>query len=69
MNYKEFNVSLPVNTNNVVVVDGIVQYDTANIVNVRLMNGVEPFDFAEIHEVFIEILKPDGTHIRNLRDG
>ncbi len=64
MNYKEFNVSLPVNTNNVVVVDGIVQYDTANIVNVRLMNGVEPFDFAGYTEVFIEILKPDETHIQ-----
>lgn len=64
MNYKEFNISVPINTNNVSVVDGIVQYDTANIVNVRLMDGVEAFDFTGYTEVFIEILKPDGTHIQ-----
>lgn len=65
MNYKEFNISLPISTNNVAVVDGIVQYDTANIVNVRLMDGVEPFDFRGYTEVYIEILKPDGTHIQS----
>lgn len=64
MNYKEFNISLPVNTNNVAVVDGIVQYDTANIVNIRLMDGVKPFDFTGYTEVFIEICKPDGNHIQ-----
>ena len=64
MNYKEFNISLPVDTNNVAVVDGIIQYDTANIVNVRLMGGIEPFDFTGYTEVFVEILKPDGTHIQ-----
>jgi hypothetical protein len=65
MNYKEFNVSLPVNINNVVIVDGVVQYDTANILNVRLMQGVEAFDFTGYTEVYIEILKPDGTHIQS----
>lgn len=64
MNYKEFNISLAINTNNVAVVDGIVQYDTANIINMRLMDGVEPFDFTGYTEVFIEILKPDGNHIQ-----
>ena len=64
MNYKEFNVSLPIDTNNVVIVDGLIQYDTANIVNVRLMDCVESFDFTGYSEVYVEILKPDGTHIQ-----
>lgn len=64
MNYKEFNVAIPIKANNVLIVDGIVQLDTANIVNARLMDGTEPFDFTGYTEVFIEILKPDGTHIQ-----
>lgn len=65
MNYKQFNVALPIRDNNVQIVDGIVQYDTANIFNVRLMDGVEPFDFTGYTEVYIEILKPDGTHVQS----
>lgn len=64
MNYKEFNVALPIHDNNVVIIDGIVQYDTANIVNVRLMDGTEPFDFTGYTNVFVEIMKPDGTHVQ-----
>lgn len=63
MNYKEFNIALPIRDNNVQLFEGVVQYDTANIVNVRLMDGIEPFDFTGYTEVFIEILKPDGTHV------
>ena len=63
MNYKEFNVLLPIRENNVKIIRGLVQYDTANIVNVRLMDGVESFDLTGYTEVFIEILKPDGTEI------
>ena len=63
MNYKLFNVSVPVKDNNVVLVDGLVQHDTANIVNVRLMDGVEPFDFTGYVQLFLEILKPDGKVI------
>lgn len=63
MNYKEFNMAIPIKDNNVVIVDGIVQYDTANIFNVRLMEGVEPFDFTGYTEIVIDIQKPDGTHI------
>lgn len=64
MNYKEFNVAIPIKANNVLIVDGIVQFDAANIVNVRLMDGTEPFDFTGFTEVYIEILKPDGTHVQ-----
>lgn len=65
MNYKQFNVALPIKDNNVCMVDGVVQYDTANIFNVRLMDGTEPFDFTGYTEVFIEILKPDGNHVQS----
>lgn len=65
MNYKQFNIALPIKDNNTVIISGLVQYDTANIVNVRLMDGTEPFDFTGYTEVFIEILKPDGTHIQS----
>lgn len=63
MNYKLFNAAVPVKDNNIVLVDGLVQFDTANIINVRLMDGVEPFDFTGYTQVFLEILKPDGTVI------
>lgn len=63
MNYKVFNIALPIKENNVQIIDGIVQGDTANIVNVRLMDGVDPFDFTGYTEVFLDIIKPDGTYI------
>lgn len=64
MDYKEFNVAVPIRQNNVVIIDGLVQHDTANIVNARLMDGTEPFDFTGYTEVFLEILKPDGKSIQ-----
>lgn len=63
MNYKVFNIALPIKENNVQIIDGLVQGNTANIVNVRLMDGVEPFDFTGYTEVFLNILKPDGKYI------
>lgn len=63
MNYKVFNVAIPIKENNVVLVDGVVQFDTANIINARLTNGVEPFDFTGWTDLFIEILKPNGKKI------
>lgn len=63
MNYKEFNIAIPIKANNVLIVDGLVQYNTANIVNIRLMDGTEPFDFTGYTEVYLDILKPDGTYI------
>lgn len=63
MNYKEFNIAIPIKANNVLIVDGIVQHDTANIINARLMDGTEPFDFTGYTGVYLDILKPDGTYI------
>lgn len=64
MQYKEFNVALPIKQNNVIIIDGLVQHDTANIINVRLMDGTESFDLTGYTEVFLEILKPDGKTIQ-----
>lgn len=64
MNYKNFPCILPIRDNNVKIIDGIVQNDTANIIDVQLMEGTEPFDFTGYTEVYIEIDKPDGTHIQ-----
>lgn len=69
MNYKEFNIALPIRDNNVVLIEGLVRGDTANIVNARLMDGTEPFDFTGYTEVFVEILKPDGTHVQACATG
>ena len=63
MNYKVFNIAIPIRDNNVVLVDGIAQHDTANVINVRLMDGVDPFDFTGYTEIYIIIMKPDGTHV------
>lgn len=64
MNYRQFNIALPIKDNNVQMIDGIVQGDTANTVNVRLMDGAEPFDFTGYNQVFIEISKPDGNAVQ-----
>ena len=63
MNYKAFNIGLPIKDNNVKIQDGLVQYDTANIVNVRLIDGSEPFDFTGYTDILLDILKPDGHRI------
>lgn len=63
MNYKAFNIGLPIKDNNVKIQDGLVQYDTANIVNVRLTDGSEPFDFTGYTDILLDILKPDGHRI------
>lgn len=63
MDYKEFNVGLPIKGNNVKAVEGIVQYDTANIINVRLIDETSPFNFTGYTDVIFEVLKPDGTRI------
>lgn len=63
MDYKEFNIGLPIKGNNVKAVEGIVQYDTANIINVRLIDETSPFNFTGYTDVIFEVLKPDGTRI------
>lgn len=66
MNYKQFYCQIPIKDNNVKIVDGLMQHDTANIIHVRLMDGAEPFDFTGYTGVLIEILKPDGNHIQSM---
>lgn len=64
MNYKQFYCQIPIKDNNVKIIDGLVQYDTANIVHARLMDGTEPFDFTGYTGIVLDILKPDGTNIQ-----
>lgn len=64
MNYKQFYCQLPTKDNNVKIIDGLMQYDTANIVHARLMDGTEPFDFTGYTGIVLDILKPDGTNIQ-----
>jgi hypothetical protein len=63
MKYKQFNISIPVKSSAVVLIDGLGQYDTANVVTVRLMEGTEPLDFTGYTDVILEILKPDGKMV------
>lgn len=60
MNYKQFNIGVPIKDNNVKIVSGLTQGDTANIVNVRLVDGTKPFDYTGYTDIVINILKPDG---------
>lgn len=69
MNYKQFYCQIPIKDNNVKIVDGLMQHDTANIIHARLMDGAEPFDFTGYTAVLIEILKPDGNHIQAMVTG
>lgn len=64
MNYKQFYCQLPIKDNNVKIIDGLKQYDTANIIHVRLMDGTEPFDFTGYTGIVLDILKPDGNSIQ-----
>lgn len=58
MQYKNFYVQLPVRANNVTMLDGVVQNDTANIVHLQLMDGDEPFDFDGFTDIVLTVLLP-----------
>lgn len=63
MNNKAFNVSLSLTENNYPVVKGLVQYDTGNLLRIKVMSGDEPFDFTNYSNIILTILKPDRTTI------
>lgn len=70
MNVKRFNVSVPIKENNTKIVGGLVQYDTANVINVKLIDGTKPFDFTGYTDIMIQILKPDGhSVVAGITDG
>lgn len=70
MNVKRFNVSVPIKDNNTKIVGGLVQYDTANVINVKLIDGTEPFDYTGYTDIMVQILKPDGhSVVAGITDG
>lgn len=66
MDYKEFYVDLQLKENHIDIVRGVVQNDGGNILNLRLMDGTEPFDFSNCRTIEGFIKKPDGTTISEI---
>jgi len=60
MNKKEFNASISVKDNCTNVLDGFVQNDTGNIINMYIMDGAEPFDFTGYDIMTVKITMPNG---------
>ena len=56
--YRDYYCSLPIRGNNVQVIDGIAQGDTANVVHVTLMEGEMPYDFSGFTDIILTILTP-----------
>ena len=61
MNKKYFNVPVSLKDNNSRIVEGVIQYDTADLFNIKLYDGTEPFDFSGYSTLVFTVLKPDGT--------
>ena len=61
MNKKYFNVPVSLKDNNARIVEGVIQYDTADLFNIKLYDGTEPFDFSGYSTLVFTALKPDGT--------
>lgn len=60
MNKKYFNVPVSLKDNNSRIVEGVIQYDTADLFNIKLFDGTEPFDFSGYSTLVFTALKPDG---------
>lgn len=58
MEYKEYFEQLPINSNNVKIIDGVVRNDTANVVHATLMNGDKPFNFDGYTDIVLTVLLP-----------
>ena len=61
MNKKYFNVPVSLKDNNSRIIDGVMQYDTANLFNIKIYDGAESFDFSGYTLIVLSVLKPDGT--------
>lgn len=66
MNYKEFYMSLPVKDNNVKLLDGVVQGDNSNIINITLIDGDKPFDFTGYSDIMLSIEGPNDILIKSM---
>jgi hypothetical protein len=61
MNKKYFNVPVSLKDNNARIVEGVIQYDTADLFNIKLYDGTEAFDFTGYTMVVLTVIKPDGN--------
>jgi antirestriction protein len=66
MNYKSYPVGVHTNENSVKVLEGIVQYDNANLFQIQLYDGAEAFDFSGYSVINVAIVRPDETPIADI---
>lgn len=61
MNKKIISATIQLKQNNRRILKGIVQNDTGVILDIRVMDGLVPFDFSGFGIVTIKVVKPDET--------
>lgn len=61
MNKKVLSAVIQLKQNNNKILRGIVQNDTGVILDIRVMDGLVPFDFSGYGIVTIKVIKPDET--------
>lgn len=61
MNKKVLSAVIQLKQNNNKILRGIVQNDTGVILDIRVMDGLVPFDFSGYGIVTIKVVKPDET--------
>lgn len=61
MNKKNIPIVVQLKQNNNYIVQGIVQYDAGVLLDMKIMDGLEAFNFAGYGLVTLRITKPDGT--------
>lgn len=61
MNKKNISFSIQLKQNNNHIVQGIQQNDAGVLFDIKIMDGLEPFDFSGYGVVTLKIVKPDET--------
>lgn len=61
MNKKVLSAVIQLKQNNKKILRGVVQNDTGVILDIRVMDGLVPFDFSGYGIVTIKVVKPDET--------
>lgn len=61
MNKKVLSATIQLKQNNRKILRGVVQNDTGVILDIRVMDGLVPFDFSGYGIVTIKVTKPDET--------
>lgn len=61
MNKKVLSAVIQLKQNNKKILRGVVQNDTGVILDIRVMDGLVPFDFSGYGIVTIKVIKPDET--------